>query len=105
MRPSTPRGRARRARRVRRPNGWVVAALQGAWSAIGQTDGLVAGLAAVRGGGDTDTVAAIAGALLGAAHGASAIPGLWRTAVHGWPGLQADDLVRLAVSIGTPVRF
>jgi ADP-ribosyl-[dinitrogen reductase] hydrolase len=79
-------------------NGWVVAALQAAWSAIVQTDGLVAGLqAAVRGGGDTDTVAAIAGALLGAAYGASAVPGEWREMLHGWPGLRADDLVRLAV--------
>jgi ADP-ribosylglycohydrolase len=49
-------------------------ALQGAWSAIVRTTGLVDGLqAAVRGGGDTDTVAAIAGGLLGAAYGASAV--------------------------------
>src|SRR4051812_5794908 len=48
-------------------NGWVVAALLGAWSAISHTMGFEAGVqAAVRGGGDTDTVAAIAGALLGA---------------------------------------
>src|SRR5690242_18580953 len=58
-------------------NGWVVAALQAAWSAIATTatDGLDPehlrrGLdAAVRCGNDTDTVAAIAGGLLGAAYG------------------------------------
>jgi ADP-ribosylglycohydrolase len=82
-------------------NGWVVAALQGAWSAIVHTNGLVDGLqAAVRGGGDTDTVAAIAGGLLGAAYGASAVPEEWRAMVHGWPGLRADDLTALAMGIG-----
>ena len=70
-------------------NGWVVAALQGAWSSIVNTpvpiddpasevfraDHLRLALeAAVRGGGDTDTVAAIAGGLLGAVYGASAVP-------------------------------
>ncbi|HXV94890.1 MAG TPA: ADP-ribosylglycohydrolase family protein [Pseudonocardia sp.] len=79
-------------------NGWVVAALQGAWSAIVHSAGLAAGLqAAVRGGGDTDTVAAIAGALLGARHGGSAVPARWRRMLHGWPGLRARDLTRLAV--------
>ncbi len=60
-------------------NGWVVQALQGAWSAIHRTQSQTdAGAsfpashlrraleAAVRGGRDTDTVAAIAGSLLGA---------------------------------------
>lgn len=79
------------------PNGFVVPALQAAWSAIGRTSTLPDGLtAAVRAGDDTDTVAAIAGALLGARHGA-AVPTAWRAAVHGWPGLTADDLVELAV--------
>jgi ADP-ribosylglycohydrolase len=70
-------------------NGWVVVALQAAWSAIVTTpvpvddharevfrvDHLRLALeAAVRGGGDTDTVAAIAGGLLGAAYGASPMP-------------------------------
>jgi ADP-ribosyl-[dinitrogen reductase] hydrolase len=81
-------------------NGWVVAALQGAWSAIVHTTGLVDGLqAAVQGGGDTDTVAAIAGGLLGAAYGASAVPDEWRVALHGWPALRSDDLTALAVEI------
>ena len=83
-------------------NGWVVEALQGAWSAISTTpipqddpamgvfraDHLRLALdAAVRGGGDTDTVAAIAGGLLGAVYGASAVPAQWRRVLHGWPGL------------------
>ena len=83
-------------------NGWVVEALQGAWSAITTTpiphDDPATGVfradhlrlaldAAVRGGGDTDTVAAIAGGLLGAVYGASAVPAEWRRVLHGWPGL------------------
>jgi ADP-ribosyl-[dinitrogen reductase] hydrolase len=85
-------------------NGWVVEALQGAWSAIvaarGSRDALRLGLeAAVRGGRDADTVAAIAGGLLGAAHGASAVPEEWRDVLHGWPGLKSPDLVALAEAI------
>jgi ADP-ribosylglycohydrolase len=75
-------------------NGWVVEALQGAWSAIHSLPDDVAPSAhlrlaleaAVRGGRDADTVAAIAGALLGAYLGASAIPAEWVDVVHGWPG-------------------
>jgi ADP-ribosyl-[dinitrogen reductase] hydrolase len=83
------------------PNGYVVTALQAAWSAIRHPadDGppVVASLgAAVHAGDDTDTVAAIAGALLGAVHGASSLPADWLEAVHGWPGLRADDLRDLA---------
>jgi len=48
--------------------------------------------AAIRGGGDTDTVAAIAGALIGAVHGLGAFPTDWVRKVHGWPGLQLLDL-------------
>ena len=78
-------------------NGWVVAALLGAWSAISRTHGLVPGLhAAVAGGGDTDTVAAIAGQLLGAAYGAGAVPARYRRRLHGWPGMRVRDLHRLA---------
>jgi ADP-ribosyl-[dinitrogen reductase] hydrolase len=88
-----------------RPNGYTVTALQAAVAAIGTTDipeqmpclHLQAALhAAVRIGDDTDTVAAIAGGLLGARWGASAVPWNWRRAVHGWPGLHAVDLVALA---------
>jgi ADP-ribosylglycohydrolase len=80
------------------PNGFVVPALQAAWSAITRTTSLEDGLvAAVRAGDDTDTVAAIAGALLGARHGASAVPAAWRSMIHGWPGLVDKDLINLAV--------
>lgn len=86
-------------------NGWVVAALQAAWSAIVTTEAdgpehLRRGLdAAVRAGYDTDTVAAIAGGLLGAAYGASAIPLQWRYLLHGWPGITARGLVDLAAAV------
>lgn len=86
-------------------NGWVVQALQSAWSAISRTpvpDGFdhllpadhlrLALETAVRGGRDTDTVAAIAGSLLGARWGASAVPGAWRRVVHGWPDLRVTEL-------------
>jgi ADP-ribosyl-[dinitrogen reductase] hydrolase len=97
-------------------NGWVVEALQSAWCAIATTpvpeDEPAAGsfradhlrLAleeAVRGGRDADTVAAIAGGLLGAAYGASAIPARWRLELHGWPGLRSRDLVDLAAATAT----
>jgi ADP-ribosyl-[dinitrogen reductase] hydrolase len=86
-------------------NGFTVTALQAAWAAITSTDlgdgsalHVQRGLqAAVRAGWDTDTVAAIAGALLGARHGSSAVPTQWRRLVHGWPGLLAHDLVELGV--------
>lgn len=89
-----------------RPNGWAVTALQAAWSAIVHTtiptDGhacrhLVDGLATAIGiGDDTDTVAAIAGALLGARWGASAVPAEWRRICHGYPGIRGERLVELA---------
>jgi ADP-ribosylglycohydrolase len=59
--------------------------------------------AAVRVGNDTDTVAAIAGGLLGARWGYSAIPQSWLELVHGWPGLKAQDLVHLADEITEPI--
>ncbi len=95
-------------------NGWVVSALQAAWSAIVTTpvpvDDPAAGTcradhlrlaldAAVRAGFDTDTVAAIAGGLLGAAYGASAVPLQWQALLHGWPDLTATDLAGLAGAI------
>jgi ADP-ribosyl-[dinitrogen reductase] hydrolase len=91
-----------------RNNGWVVEALQGAWSAIASShtegvDGpthLQAALeAAVRGGVDTDTVAAIADSLLGAAYGLAAIPNRWFRTLHGWPGLRARDLIGLGTAL------
>ncbi len=90
----------------RQGNGYVVTALQAAWSAIHHTpvpedqpcrhlaDTLEA---AVRVGGDTDTVAAIAGQLLGARWGSSAVPWRWRRMLHGWGAAGVHDLVRLAI--------
>ncbi|WP_425584480.1 ADP-ribosylglycohydrolase family protein [Tomitella cavernea] len=92
-------------------NGWVISALQTAWWGIHRTrpavdhadtpDGADAhirdGLAAtVRAGHDTDTTAAIAGGLLGAAYGAAAIPSEWTRMLHGWPGLDTVGLADLA---------
>jgi len=85
-------------------NGWVVHALQTAWWAITSTDPsgpghLTAALeAAVRAGHDTDTTAAIAGGLLGARWGASAVPERWQHMLHGWPGLVAGDLIALGTA-------
>lgn len=93
-------------------NGFTVTALQAAWHAIATTpvpaEDRDAGTfacqhlqhalhAAVRIGGDTDTVAAIAGGLLGAFWGASAVPASWRRIVHGWPELRARDLISLGL--------
>ena len=100
--------RPRRCRpRSFRPNGYVVTALQAAWAAIAQTpvptdrfecEHLADALAAaVRIGDDTDTVAAIAGALLGARWGMSAVPAEWRRILHGYPGITANRLEELAV--------
>lgn len=88
-------------------NGWVVEALQAAWCAIATTsvpgpnpDHLRLSLEnAVRGGRDADTVAAIAGGLLGAAYGASAVPAGWQSVLHGWPGFASRELIRLASEI------
>ena len=78
-------------------NGWVVRAFQAALSAVNGADDLPDALMrAVRGGGDTDTVAAIAGSLAGAVWGASQVPEPWKQLVHGWPGYRVDDLARLA---------
>ncbi len=87
------------------PNGYVVAAFQAAWAAIWATRcrigaaHLEAGLrTAVSIGNDTDTVAAIAGSLLGARYGASAVPFAWRRRLGGWPhDLGHRDLVALGV--------
>ncbi|MFC5754390.1 ADP-ribosylglycohydrolase family protein [Actinomadura rugatobispora] len=93
--------------------GRVVEALQAAWCAITTTevpedepsagsfraDHLRLALEeATRGGRD---VAAIAGGLLGAAYGASAVPARWRLELHGRPGLRSRDLVALAATVAT----
>ncbi len=94
-------------------NGWVVHALQAAWAAIHRAgfdlaDDLTATpdafrLAlqhAINAGGDTDTVAAITGALAGALAGVDAIPLGWQRRLHGWGGegvvLNGHELATLA---------
>ena len=91
-------------------NGWVVGAFQAAMAAITSTpvptdrptDHLVRVLeVASRSGGDTDTVAAIAGALLGARWGVGVVPEEWRSKLNGYgrydqPKLSGADLERLA---------
>lgn len=86
-----------------RPNGFTVTALQAAWAAVRGADQgspeervVLALHRAVWTGDDTDTVAAITGALAGARFGRSAIPERWQAVVHGWPGLRAADLDTLA---------
>ena len=90
------------------PNGYTVTALQAAWAAIWSTrhvadaDRAEAALqAAVAIGNDTDTVAAIAGGLLGARFGVSGLPADLAGRVHGWPGLRGHDLVALGRSIAS----
>lgn len=64
-------------------SGWVLLALRNAffrlWHALDLEGALVA---TVGMGGDTDTNAAIAGALLGAAYGIEAVPSRWRLAIQ-----------------------
>ena len=58
--------------------GWVLIALQNAFYQLLNADSLEAGVvASVMAGGDTDTNAAIAGALLGAVYGRDAVPRQW----------------------------
>jgi ADP-ribosylglycohydrolase/fructose-1,6-bisphosphatase/inositol monophosphatase family enzyme len=57
--------------------GWVLIALQNAFLCLMHEEFEAALVATVGRGGDTDTNAAIAGALLGAAHGREAIPARW----------------------------
>lgn len=89
-------------------NGYVVVAFQAAWSAIVHTPvpdddpqrHLAEALkAAVQIGNDTDTVAAIAGQLLGARWGASAVPQEWADVLHGYPGINGNKLLELARSL------
>jgi ADP-ribosylglycohydrolase len=62
--------------------GWVLTALQAAFHALLHAPSAEEGLVRVVGmGGDTDTNGAIAGALLGAAHGRQAWPTRWTTPV------------------------
>ncbi|MFZ4079381.1 MAG: ADP-ribosylglycohydrolase family protein [Microbacteriaceae bacterium] len=92
-------------------NGWVVSAFRAAWSAIhhsiielGRIDVVDALERAVRGGNDTDTVAAIAGSLIGAAAGAAVFPARWREILHGWSIDSERELIALALTNAEPTR-
>lgn len=88
------------------PNGDTMRAFQAALAAVmvglqsepgaAAREGLTA---AVLAGNDTDTVAAIAGGLLGGSRGVGAIPAEWVVDINGWPGYRSHDLVRLGLSI------
>ena len=103
-------------------NGWVVHALQSSWSAVSTTpdhafapalhlfpaqSAAVAIERAVRAGHDTDTVAAIAGSLVGARWGMSALPLRWTSVVHGFhevragraSGMRANALQHLSYQV------
>lgn len=85
-----------------KPNGYAPRCLQAALAAILHTpgNGLTDSIeAAVRVGDDTDTVGAVAGALLGARWGATAIPDTWRRMLHDRWGRTAEDLERTAHAI------
>lgn len=65
-------------------------------------------VAAIRCGGDTDTVAAIAGALAGCEVGEQGIPAHWRDGLQDWPrspGLLKRLAGHLAETNGRPVRW
>ena len=74
--------RMRKPRDYQSQMGWVLVAFQNAlWQMLHAPsfeDGVVD---TVMQGGDTDTNAAIAGALLGAIHGEEAVPAQWREAI------------------------
>ena len=80
-------------------NGWVVAAFKAAASAVmighyNYTKGIEA---AIRAGFDTDTVAAIAGSLLGAISGEKYLPEEWKEILHGWPSFTAQHLLDITL--------
>ncbi|MCD9198317.1 ADP-ribosylglycohydrolase family protein [Aeromicrobium wangtongii] len=92
-------------------NGFTVWALQAAWAAISWIPQIELDTSsgafpaqhlaeatknAVRAGDDTDTVAAIAGGLLGAHWGQSAVPLEWTRRVHGYGRHRASGLVSMA---------
>lgn len=83
-------------------NYWVVSALQCAVIANRSGEDVKGVLeAAVRGLGDTDTVAAIAGQLAGARFGAGDVPEEWRRQLHGWDRYTAHDIERMVKQTST----
>lgn len=61
----------------------TICVAQAVWAVRGSTDFADAVVRAVDLGGDTDTVAAVAGAIAGATYGIQRIPSRWTTYLHG----------------------
>ena len=80
--------------------GWVLIALQNAFWCLHSLEFEEALVATVGRGGDTDTNAAIAGALLGALHGRDAIPARW---IH--PVLACRPLAEAGALRPRPVEY
>ena len=73
-----------------RGNGDAIVCLAQALWAVRTTSGFVDAVTSVIDlGGDTDTVAAVAGAIAGARYGIQAVPSRWTSHLHGW--LQQPD--------------
>ncbi len=95
---------AKRQRRASHGNyvskqGWVLIALQNACYQLLHAEGPEDGIRdTVRRGGDTDTNAAIAGALLGAVHGRDVIPQQWRDRILTCRPIPGLDGVEAAAS-------
>ena len=86
-------------RREQRLIGHTLIALQaGLWSAVTPMDFEDALRQVVEAGGDTDTNGAVAGAVLGARYGASAIPGRWLDVIPQRSRIEgvADELLEFA---------
>lgn len=90
---------------LRSPKGYTVTCFQAALSCWNDTafapDRTLPQLlrSAVCTRGDTDTVAAVAGAIYGSIYGASALETQWVGDIHGWPGRNATDLRLMAHAI------
>jgi len=81
--------------------GWVLIALQNAFYQLLHAASLEEGVVqTVMAGGDTDTNAAIAGALLGAVHGREAIPPQWLRSI-----LSCRPLPKSGTSHPRPIEF
>jgi len=84
--------------------GWVLIAFQNAiWQMLHAQSAEGGIIDTVMQGGDTDTNAAIAGALLGALHGEDSLPGHWREAILNCrPSTDNPDAVRVRPHIYWP---
>ena len=85
-------------RQEQRHIGHTVLALQcGLWAAVTELDFETALRGIIESGGDTDTNGAVAGAVLGARYGASAIPQRWLECIPERQRIQslADNLLAL----------